>query len=296
MVGATVVTDELEPRVLAEVARPRAGHRARPRRRAARGSKEHWGWNWSETRKVLDYLFLVGDVAIAGRNSQFEVLYDLPERVLPPPCSTRPTPTRAGRRHRAGPPRRALPRRRDGACLRRLLPDAPAPGHDSRRCGRHRRAGRGGGADPGARSRAGSDRPTCTATRGCRAGSAPAPLLSPFDPVVWERERTEALFDFHYRIEIYVPAEKRRPRLLRAAVPARRPAGRPGSTSRPTGAAGRSWSGAYAEAGAPGGDGRRSWPPSCAGWPAGSGWTTRGRPRGDLAPALAVEVASAADR
>ncbi|MEI2819361.1 MAG: crosslink repair DNA glycosylase YcaQ family protein [Marmoricola sp.] len=30
-------------------------------------SKEHWGWNWSATRKVLDYLYMVGDLAMAGR-------------------------------------------------------------------------------------------------------------------------------------------------------------------------------------------------------------------------------------
>ncbi len=46
-------------------------------------SKEHWGWNWSEARKTLDFLYQIGELAIAGRTTQFEVRYDLPERVLP---------------------------------------------------------------------------------------------------------------------------------------------------------------------------------------------------------------------
>ena len=42
-----------------------------------------------------------------------------------------------------------------------------------------------------------------------RARAKPTCLMVPFDPVMWERDRVERIFGFNYRIEIYVPAEKR---------------------------------------------------------------------------------------
>lgn len=171
--------------------------------------KEHWGWNWSEARKGLDFAFMCGDLAIAGRNSQFEVRYDLPERVIPAEILALPIPDRAEAD-------RELVRRAarshgvaTGACLAdyyrmRWLPDKAGYGA-KRAVAELVEAGelievRVEGWSKPAWLHVDAARPRRIAAR---------TLLSPFDPVVWERARTEALFDFRYRIEIYTPAAKR---------------------------------------------------------------------------------------
>ena len=55
--------------------------------------RSNWGWNWSRVKTVLEWLFYVGEVTSAHRNSQFERVYDLPERVIPSSVLAMPTPT-----------------------------------------------------------------------------------------------------------------------------------------------------------------------------------------------------------
>ena len=87
----TEVTPELTERLLEEITELGAST-ARDLDDGLPRNRDNWGWNWSSTRRALDYMFMVGDVAVSGRTSQFEIRYDLPERVIPPDVLALPTP------------------------------------------------------------------------------------------------------------------------------------------------------------------------------------------------------------
>jgi uncharacterized protein YcaQ len=169
------------------------------RRRNGSGS---W-WGWHDGKLALEYLFWAGKVAVARRQGGFERLYDLPERVLPPAVLARPTPEEGeARRGLISIAARALGVATAGD-LRdyfRLSPKDAQPAIAA--------LVEAGDLLPveveGWRQPAYLDARASIPRR-----VEAAALLSPFDPLVWERQRTERLFDFHYRIEIYTPVEKR---------------------------------------------------------------------------------------
>ncbi|MBB6095609.1 hypothetical protein HNQ60_004499 [Povalibacter uvarum] len=168
---------------------------------AAGKSSGGW-WGWSQGKQILEWLFWSGTVTTARRRN-FERLYDLTERVLPSEIFSAPAPSKEdAQRSLMATAGRAL----GIATLRDLRDYYRLPTQDAAE-----------------RLKELLDEGTLlpVSVEGWKHAAylhhearvprkvSGAALLSPFDSLIWERQRTERLFDFIYRLEIYTPADKR---------------------------------------------------------------------------------------
>jgi uncharacterized protein len=161
-------------------------------------------WGWSPGKVALEYLFWTGEVTAATRRN-FERRYDLTERVIPPEIFHTPQMTRADAvRELMRLSARALGIATAGDLrdyFRLPLADARKAVAELVEAGVLEEVVVETWRNPAYVVKAA---PVPRKSPFC------ASLLSPFDPLVWERSRTERLFGFSYRIEIYTPAGKRR--------------------------------------------------------------------------------------
>ncbi len=168
------------------------------------GPKRGPWWGWNDGKLALEWLFFAGIVTTATRRGAFERVYDLSERVLPAEVQAMPTPSaEEAQRQLLRLSARAL-----GVATEFDLRDYfRLPVADTKaRLAELVEAG-----DLLPVDVEGWGRPAYldAAARQPRRIEARA-LLAPFDPLIWERDRTERIFDFFYRIEIYTPVAQRK--------------------------------------------------------------------------------------
>ena len=171
---------------------------------STRTEKKGTWWDWDEAKVALEYLFLTGQLMSRGRGTDFARIYDTPERVLPEDVLNAPTPSE----HDA----------RKQLLVRSAIAQGVATASDLADYYRQKPAT----VKPLIAELLEEGELRAVAVDGWQEKayvhrSAKLPkklyataLLSPFDSLVWCRPRNERLFNFHYRIEIYTPKEKRK--------------------------------------------------------------------------------------
>ena len=171
---------------------------------STRTEKKGTWWDWDEAKVALEYLFLTGQLMSRGRGTDFARIYDTPERVLPEDVLNTPTPSE----HDA----------RKQLLVRSAIAQGVATASDLADYYRQKPAT----VKPLIAELVEEGELRVVAVDGWtekafvhRGAKLPkqlhaTALLSPFDSLVWCRPRNERLFNFHYRIEIYTPKEKRK--------------------------------------------------------------------------------------
>ena len=169
-----------------------------------RGADKKTWWDWDESKTALEYLFLTGQLMSLGRGTDFARIYDTPERVLPLNILNAPTPTERDARKQLlvrSAIAQGVATATDLADYYRQKPAAVKPLiSELLEDGELREVAVDGWTENAYLHRSAKLPKQLHATA----------LLSPFDSLVWCRPRNERLFDFHYRIEIYTPKEKRK--------------------------------------------------------------------------------------
>lgn len=166
------------------------------------GSKRGTMWNWSDVKIALEWLFFMGKVTTATRH-RFERIYDITQRVLPQEVLAAPTPSpEDAQRELIRVAARAL-----GIATEKQLRDYFVLRADE---GNPRIADLVESGELVPLQVGGISQKMYLWSEATVPASVSArALLSPFDSLIWNRDRTLRLFDFHYRISIYTRAAER---------------------------------------------------------------------------------------